>query len=372
MHYQRKSPYDSSNLMTLIKLFLFSFTFSITALSANALVVLQYHHVDEGTPSSTSISPEQFRQHMQLIEELGFDVVDLELATREELAKREELKNTHKPITSKQVAISFDDAYASIFTHAYPELKRRNWPFTLFVNTQAVNEKHTGIMSWQQIQTLVDDGVTIANHSLTHAHLPSRPESLTLEQWLTEQVLQPQQELQQRLGKVSTMFAYPYGEFTLEMLPWLAERDILAFGQQSGPIGPLSHPQALSRFPASGIYADIETLKTKLLSLALPVSPESLQEPVISPVNNPPQLVLKLLKADYEPNRLQCFASQQGAIESQIQQDEKLIILTTQAPLALSGKRARYNCTVPSSQTERFYWYSQPWQMVPKSDKSVN
>ena len=343
--------------MTLIKRFIFCFTFSITALPTNALVVLQYHHVDTGTPSSTSVSPDQFLQHMQLIEELGFEVVDLETTTRALL------QGSQIEATDKQVAISFDDAYASIFTHAYPELKRRNWPFTLFVNTKAVNEKHTGIMSWQQIQTLIDNGVTIANHSLTHAHLPSIPESLTLEQWLTQEVLQPQQELQRRLGKVSTMFAYPYGEFTLEMLAWLAKHDILAFGQQSGPIGPLSHPQALSRFPAAGVYADMETLRTKILSLALPVSPESLQEPVIAIANNPPQLILKLLKADYEPNRLQCFASQQGAIESNIQQDEKLITLTTQAPLALGGKRARYNCTVPSSQPGRFYWYSQPWQM---------
>lgn len=343
--------------MTLIKRFIFCFTFSITALPVNALVVLQYHHVDTGTPSSTSVSPDQFLQHMQLIEELGFEVVDLETTTRALL------QGSQIEATDKQVAISFDDAYASIFTHAYPELKRRNWPFTLFVNTQAVNEKHAGIMSWQQIQTLVDNGVTIANHSLTHAHLPSIPESLTLEQWLTQEVLQPQQELQRRLGKVSTMFAYPYGEFTLEMLAWLAKHDILAFGQQSGPIGPLSHPQALSRFPAAGIYADIETLKTKILSLALPVSPESLQQPLISTANNPPQLILKLHKADYDPQRLHCFASQQGGIESRVQQDENLITLTTQAPLPLSGKRGRYNCTVPSSQPGRFYWYSQPWQL---------
>ena len=99
--------------MTLIKRFIFCFTFSITALSTNALVVLQYHHVDTGTPSSTSVSPDQFLQHMQLIEELGFEVVDLETTTRALL------QNSQIEATDKQVAISFDDAYASIFTHAY-------------------------------------------------------------------------------------------------------------------------------------------------------------------------------------------------------------------------------------------------------------
>jgi peptidoglycan/xylan/chitin deacetylase (PgdA/CDA1 family) len=355
--------------MTFIKTSLLTLFSLIFIAPTQALVVLQYHHVDEGTPSSTSISPDKFLQHMQLIEDLGLEVVDLEITTRallQDTNHSADIKLASPDNTkTKQVAISFDDAYASIFINAYPELKRRNWPFTIFVNTQAVNEKNKGIMSWQQIQTLVDDGVTIANHSVTHAHLPGIPESLTLEQWLEQEVLESQQELQRRLSKVSTMFAYPYGEFTLEVFPWLAKRDILAFGQQSGPIGPLSHPQALSRFPASGIYADIETLKLKLLSLALPVPSILLQEPVITTENNPPKLTLDLIKADYNPKRLQCFASQQGAINTQVNLAQDNIVLTTQAPNPLSGKRARYNCTVPSSQPGRFYWYSQPWQMNP-------
>ena len=359
--------------MTQIKFLFFSLFLFTYTLSTQALVVLQYHHIDEGTPSSTSISPNQFFQHMQLIEELGFEVVDLEIATRALLKGANEVSETLLTNQNdKQVAISFDDAYASIFINAYPELKRRNWPFTIFVNTQAVNEKHQGIMSWQQLQTLVDDGVTIANHSVSHAHLPVIPESLTLEQWLGQEVLQSQQELQRRLGKVSTMFAYPYGEFTLEVFDWLAKRDILAFGQQSGPIGRLSHPQALSRFPASGVYADIESLKLKLLSLALPLARTNLQEPVIDDENNPPKLILSLIKGDYNPKRLQCFASQQGAIDTQVSSDLDKITLTTQASRPLSGTRARYNCTVPSSQPGRFYWYSQPWQISQPALKETN
>ncbi len=328
------------------------------SLSAQGLVVLQYHHVDQDSPSSTSVSPEQFLQHMALIESLGFEVVDLESASRK-LLDSSAIKVPH----SKQLAISFDDAYYSIFANAYPELKRRGWPFTIFVNTQAVNERNRGIMSWQQIKQLVDDGVAIANHSVSHAHLPSVPENLVLNQWLEQEVLSAQQELTRRLGKVSNMLAYPYGEFTLAMMPWLAERQMLAFGQQSGPIGEYSHPQALPRFPASGIYANIETLKTKILSLALPVSASQLREPVISSATNPPQLKIELIAADYNPSRLQCFASQQGMIKTEVKTESARNLLISQAAESLTGKRARYNCTVPSEQKNRYYWYSQPWQL---------
>ncbi len=342
-----------SRLLTSLYLTLFC----IISLPASALVVLQYHHVDEGTPASTSISPELFRQHMALIEELGLEVVDLERATRDLLNSK-----TQRDDSSKQVAISFDDAYYSIMANAYPELKRRNWPFTIFVNTQAVNEKNRGIMSWQQLKQLSDDGVTIANHSISHAHLPSIPEGLNLQEWLEQEVFQAQKELQQKLGKVANMFAYPYGEFTLAMLPHLAQHNMLAFGQQSGPIGIHSHPQALSRFPASGIYANPKTLTTKLLSLAMPVSASQLKEPLIHS-DNPPKLSIELLAGDYKATRIQCFASQQGAIEKEIKQQQGKTVLITQAQNKLSGKRARYNCTAPSQYKGRYYWYSQPWQM---------
>lgn len=336
-----------------ISVFLF-----LLSLSTNALVVLQYHHVDEGTPASTSVTPAQFIEHMDLIEQLGLEVVDLETATRAILDNHHDLT-----VSSKQVAISFDDAYYSIMEHAFPELQRRNWPFTIFVNTQAVNEKNRGIMSWPQIKQLVDAGVTIANHSVSHAHLPSIPKDMSLKQWLDQEVLSAQDELDTRLGKQANMLAYPYGEFTLEMVPWLQARGMVAFGQQSGPIGKSSHPQALPRFPASGIYANPKTLKTKLMSMALPVSSEQLIDPMISPQDNPPLLSINLNEADYSAQRLQCFASQQGAIETTISQSDQGVILTTQATNKLSGKRGRYNCTVPSSQSGRYYWYSQPWQM---------
>ncbi len=330
--------------------------------TTHALVVLQYHHVDGNSPASTSVSPETFLQHMQLIENLGLEVVDLEIASRHLLSNKlipAKLNTIEKP----QVAISFDDAYYSIFANAYPELKRRNWPFTIFVNTQAVNEKNRGIMSWPQIKQLADAGVSIANHSVTHAHLPSIPSGMQLNQWLDQEVLEAQQELQQRLGKVGNMLAYPYGEFTLPMVPWLEKHDMLAFGQQSGPIGALSHPQGLSRFPASGIYADLGSLKTKLLSLALPIDKSQLQNPIIEATNNPPELNLVLLDSDYNSKNIQCFASQQGAIKTEISIINSERTLSIQAEMPFNSKRARYNCTVLSSQKGRFYWYSQPWQL---------
>jgi peptidoglycan/xylan/chitin deacetylase (PgdA/CDA1 family) len=358
MNYYKMKPL----LFSRLSYFALSFLLLLSSQATHALVVLQYHHIDEESPASTSASPEQFLQHMQLIEDLGLEVVDLESASRQLLFKNSD--NTEKNESTMQVAISFDDAYYSIFAHAYPELKRRNWPFTIFVNTQAVNEKNRGIMSWPQIKQMSDDGVTIANHSISHAHLPSIPLDLTMKQWLDQEILGAQQELQKRLGKVGNMLAYPYGEFSMAMTPWLEEHNMLAFGQQSGPIGTMSHPQALPRFPASGIYANLSSLKTKLLSVALPIDKSQLRNPVINTEDNPPKLNIVLLNGDYNPKNIQCFASQQGSIETQVHTINAVVKLTAQASMPLRGERGRYNCTVMSGQQGRFYWYSQPWQFL--------
>ena len=47
---------------------------------ANALVILQYHHVNASTPAITSVTPEVFREHMTLLEEKNMTVVNLEEA----------------------------------------------------------------------------------------------------------------------------------------------------------------------------------------------------------------------------------------------------------------------------------------------------
>ena len=46
--------------------------------SANALVILQYHHIDDSTPFSTSTAPERFKAHLNLLNELGATIVRLE------------------------------------------------------------------------------------------------------------------------------------------------------------------------------------------------------------------------------------------------------------------------------------------------------
>ena len=318
------------------------------AMSANAdLVVLQYHHVSDSTPSSTSTSVSLFQRQLEMISDLGLEVVPLESGTRAALAGG--LAST------EQVAITFDDAYESVYSRAAPLLEDRGYEYTVFVNTDAVGSH--GYMTWDQLEEIRDrDGVTIANHSENHGHLARRPdESESDWEKRVERSLDSAQEtLSEKLGVDVPMFAYPYGEFDEALEERIAERDWLGFGQQSGAIGQTSDATRLPRFPMANAYGQLNSLENKLRSKALPVDASQLPDGVIS--NNPPTLSFTVPES-ISVDRLTCFASGQGRIDFEVSGADKV---TLRAPKSFNSRRFRYNCTHPAPEGS-YYWLSQQW-----------
>lgn len=319
-----------------------------TAAEVNAdLVALQYHHVSDSTPSSTSTSVSLFEGQLDLIEELGLEVVSLKTGTEDAL--NGDLED------SQQIAITFDDAYDSVYHTAAPLLEAKGYPYTVFVNTDAIGRR--GYMTWEQLEEFRDDkSITIANHTKDHAHLVQLPNEPT-ESWRDRVKLSldgAQRVLKEKLGVDEPMLAYPYGEYSEAIEHMLDDRGWYGFGQQSGAIGATSHGTRLPRFPLANPYGQLNNLKTKLTSKALPVEAKRLPDGVMS--DNPPTLSFTL-PATMEANRLSCFASGQGSVDFEVSEDNAI---TVEAPTSFDSRRFRYNCTYPAGKGT-FYWLSQQW-----------
>ncbi|MDX1456079.1 MAG: polysaccharide deacetylase family protein [Marinobacter sp.] len=312
------------------------------------LVVLQYHHVSDATPPSTSTSRSLFRAQLEFIESGPYEVVALDQATRAALGGH--LANR------EQIAFTFDDAYSSVLTNAAPLLLERGWPFTVFVNTDAVGR--AGYMSWEELSELAENpGVLIANHSADHGHLTRQPGE-SREAWLTRatgSLDRAQAALETQLGNVTPLFAYPYGEFSTELEGLVEQRGWFGYGQHSGAIGATSSATRLPRFPMANRYGQLATLGNKLSSRAFPVDASTLPDGLLT--QNPPTLSFRLPDSLSFP-KVSCFASGQGRIETRW--DEQSRQLTATAPRPLASRRFRYNCTHPSSDN-RYFWLSQPW-----------
>lgn len=327
---------------------LFSVSFS-----TQALVILQYHHIDDSTPAVTSTRVDDFMAHMELLEKEGMHIIDLKDAL-EKLQRNEALPE-------KSVAITFDDAYSSIYDNAWPKLKELGWPFTIFVNPTQIDNKVRNMITWEQLKELQDAGVLIANHSQTHPYLIEPHGEADLATFLDKEINGAEQRLKEVLGTSHKIFAYPYGEFNAEIMQWLDEQGYIGIGQHSGAVGPDTNFLAVPRYPAGGIYANPSTLRTKLYTLAFPISADQFIDPVLGE-HNPPSISLEFTLKDIYTSQIQCYSGSEGALDTKATKDGDLIKVSTGAKKAITSGRDRYNCTAPSrSKPGWYYWYSQYW-----------
>jgi len=325
--------------------------------SSIAAVVLQYHHVSQSTPPSTSVSPSLFEAHLNYIASQGYQVWPLPRVVS--------YLKANKEIPDKTVVITFDDAYSSIYEHAYPLLKKRNWPFTVFVATQAIEQKLKPFMSWSQLTEMATTtNATLANHTHTHLHLVRRKTNESHQAWLTridQDIEIAETLLQERTGQSNKLLAYPYGEYTQDVQDLVSARGYTAFGQQSGALGLGQDLSALPRFPMTNRFGAMTQFKTKIASLPLIAEHISPKAKIIT--EREFDKGLSILFKTLRP-RTQCYF--QGAALKTHESEGRLHI--EQLPNIPIG-RSRINCTAPSTEQGRYYWFSLDW-MRPMPDGS--
>jgi poly-beta-1,6-N-acetyl-D-glucosamine N-deacetylase len=341
----------SHNLWLYLCVFLFALMFCLPRESV-ALVVLQYHHVSVDTPPATSVSPERFEQHMNWLAENQYQI----LSMPDLLA----LLSAKKALPDKSAVITFDDGYTSIYTKAWPLLRERKWPFTIFVNSQHHDEKNRQYMSWEQLRELAKAGVTIGNHSVSHPHMIRLRAGETHAQWLKrarEEIEFAQKRIDTELGRQPHVFAYPFGEHNRELEELLSDLGYIAFAQHSGPIAPFDQLQALPRFPFGGNFGEIKDFALKASSLPMPFKKVTLVDERMQPLRDP-LLPDKVDKAgviiEGDPaflKKVSCFYT--GEPVNADLRDGKLHITTVKA---IPPGRSKFNCTAPEK--GRFYWFA--------------
>lgn len=309
-----------------------------------------YHRFGESKYPSTNIQTAQFIGHLNFLEENDFHVWPL----------REIIQHlrSQSPIPDKTIAITIDDAYASVYQVAFPILKKRNLPFTVFVATDPVDYKNPGYMGWKQLREMVKSGVDIENHSRTHEHFVDQKKNESRFEWLQRienDVLYASRRIHDELNIKPKFFAYPYGEYNLPVAAILENLGYISFGQHSGPLGEKSNMNFLPRFPLSESYADLDNFRDKILSLPLPKKEVKPLEIVTQSAR--PELEIELDSNVVQARDLRCYSSNQGPLDVTSKGQGKVSI---QAKKPFTTRRGRYNCTM-SAGAGRYYWYSHLW-----------
>ena len=314
--------------------------------SANVVI---YHRFGEDTHPSTNVTMDQFTAHLEELKTGGYTVVALKDLV--------ESLRTKAPIADKTVAISMDDGYLSIYTRAYPLLKEAGFPFTIFLSTDPIDRGYPSHMSWAQVQEIsADPLVDIAAHTASHLHMATASQAR-----LGDEMARSLDRLEEKLNIRPQIFAYPFGEASLQAVSVVRGFGMkAAFGQHSGSIGPESDFYFLPRFALNETYGDLDRFKMVTQAKALKVSDFTPKDMMVG-AQNPPLVGFTVNNAAIDLTRLACFASHEGRLTVDPVSESRLEVRLTKA---LPVGRTRLNCTVPAADG-RWYWFGHQFYVAP-------
>jgi peptidoglycan/xylan/chitin deacetylase (PgdA/CDA1 family) len=308
--------------------------------TAGSGVIIMYHRIgEEAVFPSTSVTKEQFDAHVSLLEKQKYTVWSLEKLS---MALR-----SGRAIPDRTVAITFDDAYRSIYDIAWPRLKQAGMPFTIFVATKSVDARASGFMTWDHLREMTEGGVTIGNHTRTHLHMAGA----SLEQNRKE-ILHARRRISEELSVNPSLFAYPYGEMSNEVRDLvIAEGFKAAFGQHSGVAHSSDDIYFLPRFAFNESFAKLARFRRAVNAMPLPVEDITPADPLIA--TNPPAYGFSVGPDMGGLHQLACYHSQFGKVNL-IRLGERRIEIRFDKPFRKGS--SRLNCTLPGPDA-RWRWF---------------
>ncbi len=336
-------------------------------LKQGSAVVLMYHKFGEPY-KSTSVTVEQFMQQMAFLKNNGYTVVPLD--------KVVSAVKGHIPFGKKWIAITIDDAYKS-FLKAKPILETHQYPYTVFVNTEAVDKQYTSSMNWEDLSNIAQSDLgELAAHSHTHGHLVQDMDTTQR----VRDILLSVERIYQNTSTMPKFFSYPFGEVSDNLIKEIQNIDQVlaksfhfsaAFSTQSGPVGCSSNIFALPRFAINEKYGVInELFKIKLTSLHLPVidyHPKNKAICVEEGVNR----VYFSIPSDIDLKDMRCYVSRGNSASVDISADGLVTILLSK-PLGFglsnpNNNRERLNCT--AYYNGRYFWYGREFTILKNSNE---
>jgi len=300
----------------------------------NSAVVFMYHKFGVPKYPSTNIALEQFNDHLLEFSHPKYNIKSLDFIVDTIINDGELPSNT--------IGITVDDADRSFLTQAWPKLREKGFPVTLFVTTSTIVRGNKNYMNWDEIRQLKEEGVVIGAHSETHGHLAN----FTSEE-IRAEIENSNKVFLRELGEIPNLFAYPYGEADEKMFDILKDYKFkVAFGQHSGVINETSRLYYLPRFSLNEKYGEIERVvfaaNTKGLGVYdfIPTNPHIFE--------NPPYIGFSLLD-QLLTNNIDCFVfDSDGLVESELFKfNERIEIRLLRK---LKKGRSRLNCTAKDKQ----------------------
>jgi peptidoglycan/xylan/chitin deacetylase (PgdA/CDA1 family) len=166
--------------------------------------ILIYHQVGVDFGREMEVSTEAFAEHIDWMQANG-EIVDLETA----------IERRGEPDADKLFVLTFDDGFEDVYDNAFPLMKERDIPFTLYLTTrpietgEPIDPRYPGAkpLTWDQVNEMAATGLVTAG-AHTHTHLNLR--SATVDQ-IADELDTSNELIFKRTGISPRHFTYPWG-----------------------------------------------------------------------------------------------------------------------------------------------------------------
>ena len=290
-----------------------------------------YHRFNEHKYPSTNIQLEIFKEQLKVIEDEGIKFIHPKKFEQSLIEKKKERK----------ILLTVDDGLLSFYKNAWPILKKKQIPFILFINTREVGAFN--YMNWNQISELFkEDFVEIGNHSHSHEYLVDESREV-----IENDILKSIKIFEEKLGKNSDFFSYPFGEYSSEFKNLIKSLGFkYAFGQHSGVIDETKDKFELPRFPINEKYGEIKRFKTLMKTLPLKFESITPEDKYLLQSKNPPVVKIRFFEDTKNINQINCFSNEGNKWRnSKVSFTEKNILEIYIAEKFI-GERGRINCSL--------------------------
>lgn len=169
--------------------------------------ILTYHRFSNDCSSPLCVSDRAFDRQMRYLKENHFNVI-----SPVDLLAFLEYK---QGLPKKSVLITMDDGYRSVYTNAFPILKKYGFTATLFVYTNFIGVSKMAI-TWDQLKKMKADGFSIGSHTMFHSDLTIPGEGETRADWLArirQELYGSKKIIDEKLSQDTYLLAYPYGKY---------------------------------------------------------------------------------------------------------------------------------------------------------------
>jgi len=272
------------------------------------VTILLYHRFEEPRYPTTNISREALVGQLKYLRENGYRTIGLD--------EFKDILDGQKRATGKEVLVTVDDGYRSVYEVAWPLFRKYEVPFIVFVSTESLEKGYSSMMSWSQLEEMHRAGVIFGNHSHAHPHIGFRREGETVEgyrQRVRNDVASAARILKEH-GISTSLFAYPYGEYNDVVIQVLGELGYeLMFSQNPGVAFTGANRTRLDRMALVGENLSPQAFRDKLSRL--PLSADLLEPNEGTHSGSISGVTVRLKEpAAYDPGQINVFLSERGRL----------------------------------------------------------